>query len=198
MKKALFTAFALAFGVMSHASFTVATFADPSTVAESPLFTWNHTTNTLSGLWTASGLTLNVPGFNGGGSVTDAHFIMDPVQLTPVINNQYYTMGRGAVRFFTTDQNNPFFTIQFGGGSFLNPSSAGGSSTVGNAVSFAGANVPTGLSQETFSFSLTNAMTAGNLTTFTASFTSSAVPEPASLFALATGIAAVVARKRKA
>ncbi|MBL8065792.1 MAG: PEP-CTERM sorting domain-containing protein [Chthonomonadaceae bacterium] len=197
MTKSLFTAFAILSVASAHA-FTVATFADPSTVAESPLFTWDRTNNTLSGVWTASGLTLETPGLTGGGSVSNAHFVMDPVQLTPVINGQYYLMSRGSVRFFTNDINNPFLTITFAGGSFLNPSNAGASSTVGNSVAFAGPNVGAGWSQETFSFSLTNAMTVGNITTFTSSFTSSAVPEPASMVILATGVAALIARRRKA
>ena len=199
MKKALITALAIGFAAASQASFTVATFADPTTIADSPLFTWDTANNTLSGSWVASGLTLQTPGFSGGGSVANAHFIMDPVSLTPVIAGQFYTMGRGEVKFYTTDPNTPFYTITFSGGTFLNPFNAGASQTAGPSVDFAGPNVPGGLTDETFSFSMTNAKQTGNFVTFTSSFTSSAnvVPEPVSMIALTAGLAAII-RRRKA
>ncbi|MBS1723294.1 MAG: PEP-CTERM sorting domain-containing protein [Armatimonadetes bacterium] len=200
MKKILLTAFALSVAAASQASGTMATFADPSTLGDSSLFTWDHTNSTLSGLWTASGLNLDTPGFNGGGSVANAHFSMDAVSLTTVIPNTLYTMGPGSIHFFTNDPNNPFFTIDFNGGLFLNPFSAGASELSGNTVSFSGPNVPSPLQDEQFSFAFANAQTVGDITTFTASFTSSAtvVPEPATLLALGAGLAAFAARRRKA
>jgi|GEM_PF-682103 len=198
MKKALFTAIAIAITVASQASITIATFADPTTTADSPMFTWDQAAGTLSGLWNASGLTLQTPGMTGGGFVTDAHYEMDSVALTPVIAGSFYTMGKGQVRFYTTDPNTPFYTINFSGGTFLNPFNAGASQTAGPIVDFSGPNVLPDLTDETFSFGLTNAKQVGNFVTFTSSFTSSAtvVPEPVSMLVLGAGLA-VVARRRK-
>lgn len=163
------------------------------------MFTWDRNANTLAGLWTASGLTLETPGFVPSGSVANAHFEMAPVTLTTIIPNVLYSMGAGSVNFYTSDPSTPFFTITFSGGTFLNPSSSGSSELQGYSVDFAGPDVPGPLFNEVFSFSLTNASTVGNTVTYTSSFTSSAdiVPEPATVLFLGTGIAALAARRKR-
>ena len=160
MRNILLAAIGLAMASVSQASFTVATFADPSQTGDAFLFTWDRGNNTLSGAWTASGMVLETPGFNGGGSVANAHFSMDPVALSVIIPNVLYTMGKGTVNFYTTDPNNPFFTIGFNGGTFLNPGNAGASALGGNTVSFTGPDVPGNLTNQQFSFSFANSKTA--------------------------------------
>lgn len=182
----------------SQASLTIATFSDPSLSASNPLFAWDSAANTLEGSWSGTGMTVQTPGFIGGGSVSDAQMVFDQVSLTPIINGTFYKMGSGRVRFFTTDINNPFLTITFNSGSFLNPFLSGASSLNADGVSFTGPNVPTGLSDEQFSFSFANPETSGSVTHFTSSFTSSAVPEPLSIIALGAGLAALGRRRKKA
>ncbi|MCW5937673.1 MAG: PEP-CTERM sorting domain-containing protein [Fimbriimonadaceae bacterium] len=196
MKKILLIALAGALTGAAHASFTVATFADPTKQSSEFLFTFDMNANTLSGSWTGNGLTMLTPGFTSGGQSTDVRFEMAPVQLTAVIPNLLYTMGAGAVNFYTTDPNSPIFTITFDGGTFLNPFNAGASELSGNNITFAGPDVPTGLSEEQFSFSFANPVASGNVITYTGSFTSSAVPEPASMLALGAGIAMIASRRR--
>ncbi len=196
MRKILLTALLGVAAVAANASFTVATFADPAKTGTTPLFTWDTGTNVLSGSWELPGLSLQTPGFNTPGVINDVKFEMAPVSLTAVIPGVLYTMSAGAVNFYTTDKTNPFFTITFDGGTFLNPFNAGASTAALNSVNFSGADVPTGLDQEQFSFSFANPVVSGNKITYTGSFTSSAVPEPASMLALGAGLAMVAARRR--
>lgn len=188
----------LAIASASHATFTLATFADPSN-GNPFLFKWDTVNNTLSGSWTNPGLNLDTPGFTGGGSVANAKFTMNPVNLTTVIAGSLYTMGAGSVNF-TDASNNNVLTIGFSGGVFLNPLNAGAASSQGHAVTFSGPNVPGNLTNQSFSFSFANPTVSGTDVYYTASFTSSAdvVPEPATLLAVGAGLAAFIRRRKAA
>jgi len=91
MQRTILISALLAIAAASQASITMATFSDPSN--GSPfLFDWDQGNNTLSGSWTGSGMTVQTPGFTGGGLVSDAHFSMSAVSLTTVINNVFYEL----------------------------------------------------------------------------------------------------------
>lgn len=196
MKRVLVMTAALGFAALSQASFTVATFADPSENASQSLFLWDQVANTLTGGWKNPGMTVQTPGLIGGGKVDNAQMEFDSVTLTPIIPGTLYQMGAGRIRFHQGDIANPFFEITFESGLFQSPVAVGGSNLIGNNVKFSGPNVPKGLSEEQFSFSLTNEVKNGSVVGFTSAFTSSAVPEPATIVALGAGLA-VVARRRR-
>ncbi len=195
-RRTLLPVLVLAGASAAQASFTVATFADPTTSAAEVMFTFDMAAKTLSGSWTVPGLKLETPGFVGGGAVDDTRFVFGPVSLVEVLPGQLYTMGAGSVQFYTTDPTTPFFTMTFNGGDFLNPFVAGASELRGFMVDFSGPNVPGGLSQEQFSFSFANMQMTGSKVTYTASFTSSAVPEPGTMLALGAGLAWFARRRR--
>lgn len=197
MKKLAVIALAITVAATSQASFTMATFADPSQVKTQYLFLWDEVANTLSGGWHDAGLTLKTPGLIGGGQVANCQMDFDTVALSPIIAGQLYLMSAGRIRFHTGDLSNPLFEITFDSGLFQTPVSVGGSNFIGNNVKFSGTNIPTGLMDEQFSFALANEdRLANGKRTFTSSFTSSAAPEPVSLIAIAGGIAAMVRRRK--
>lgn len=179
----------------SQAQMTMATFADPSN-GSAFLFDWDMTNDTLTGSWMMPGLDLQTPGFTGGGQVNDAMFTTSTISLTEVVPNVLYNMGAGTINF-TDASNNPVMMITFDGGVFQNPTAVGSAMSFGNSVDFSGPNVPTGLTNESFSFSLANPTVSGDHMMFTASFTSSAdvVPEPATFLVLGTGLAALLKRR---
>jgi len=144
-------------------------------------------------------MTLQTPGFTGGGFVTDAKFTTSTINLTTIIAGTLYTMGAGSVNF-TDSSNANVMTMNFNGGMFLNPLNAGAASSQGNGVTFSGPNVPGNLMDQSFAFSMANPTVRADHVFFTASFTSSAdvVPEPASMLVLGAGIAAVIRRRKKA
>jgi hypothetical protein len=196
MKKAIVLALGAACATSAFAqSFAVATFSDPAAGSGTPIFTFDTTANTLQGSWTGLGLTLTHPGFTSGGSTSNVTFQTSVINLTPIAG-QVYSMGAGTVDFFDSSSN-LIFSISFSGGLFVNPFSASSAEIAGDSVSFSGPNVPSGLTNESFSFSLANAVRTANGWQYTSAFTSSAVPEPGSMLVLGAGIAALAARRRR-
>jgi MYXO-CTERM domain-containing protein len=175
-------------GVSVGTAQTVATFADPATDESTPLFTAGI--GTLSGGWTGAGLDLVVP--IAGMTFADAVFEMDPVVINPDD-----TLGAGTIRFYEDPgMANLVLQIDFDGGELHEPFGFGASFVSADNVTFSGPVITTSLEDEHFSFSFANPhFTTIDETTYTASFTSSAVPEPAT-FALAAVGALCLMRRR--
>jgi hypothetical protein len=189
--------------VDAKASFTVATFADPSPNSSNPLFTVDYTALTLAGGWSDSktGLTLQFPA--NGHTYSDAWFNMfgptgsPTVTLTQVIPNTFYSTGSGTINFYKDGTStNPLLVINFDSGA-VSPYGFGAIFTV-SGVTFTGSEISGSLSQEQFAFSFANTAPLATHSGFTstAAFTSSAVPEPATITLLCAGALALMKRKR--
>ena len=181
----------MAFAASANA-ITVATFDDPAADGSTPLFT--VTDDAISGSWTGTGLTLEVPAT--AMSFDDVKMLMDPVTRTGD------DLGAGIVIFYTDDVLSPIFTMAFNSGSIFEPFTSGSSVIAGDAVEFGGSALVGAdpLINEQFSFSFANAVGLGSATrTYTAAMTSSAdaVPEPATMALMGFGAAAIAARRRK-
>lgn len=189
MNKLAFVAALSVVMVPASFAFTVGTFSDPALDGTTPLF--SVTATTVVGSWTGTGLTLELPVV--GQTFTDVQMDMQSVTRTGT------NLGAGVINFYTTDPNAPIFSITFDSASIFEPFGAGGSYVTSNDVSFGGSALASvsGLSQEHFFFSFANPVSGQNGNTYTASMTSSAVPEPATMVVLAGGAALMAARRRK-
>lgn len=184
---------------------TFATFADPAADGSTPLFHVENGPLQISGSWLSDGLTLETPGL-GGGSVSNAHFTMSAVPYVYIIPGQAAKVGPGVINF-TTSTNAPLFSISFDS-AIWTFSDFGASSLAGDNVRFSGPPLANNMvapfgkqsTQGSFGFAFANQKGDGNGGfTATASFTSStnAVPEPASMAALAIGAAALYRRRQR-
>jgi len=86
--------------------------------------------------------------------------------------------------------------IKFDFATLFQPFGFGASELIGQGVEFSGPIVTPPLSERTFSFSFANQTEKPTGYTWTAAFTSSAVPEPSVLALLAVGSAAALWRRR--
>ena len=186
--------------VNAKASFTVATFADPSRNSGTPLLTVNFLGGTINGGWDDSktGLTLQIP--YSGHSFTDAWFSMTNVAILDTVGD---TSG-GEIDFYANNTStNPLLVINFENG-YVDYYNFGADSVfVADNVTITGSEITGPLSEEQFAFSFANLAELpghGNWDdgfTATASFTSSAVPEPATIGLFGLGITTIICKRRK-
>ncbi|MFQ5805650.1 MAG: PEP-CTERM sorting domain-containing protein [Phycisphaerae bacterium] len=167
---------------------TIATFADPASDGSTPLFTLSG--STLSGDWSDTGLDLITP--ISGDEFPDATFTMtDLTVLDPE-----GSLSGGTIEFFDNGGSS-VLRIDFDAGQLFSPFGFGASTLVGHNVTFSGPIITIPLVEESFAFSFANQVTTPDGFTWTAAFTSSAIPEPATLTLLIVGgIATGVSRRR--
>lgn len=169
----------------------VAAFADPAAGSAEPLFTVDYGQGLLSGGWSGSGLTLDVP--VTGNSYDDVTFTMTDMTFAADRGDFYTNNGPGVIRFY--DGNTEILTVSFDR-IYIQGRNSGldAQDIYGDNVTISGIGMEN-LSDEQFGFSFANVVTNDDIVTATASFTSSAVPEPTTLAILAVG--GLFLRKRK-
>lgn len=194
--------------VNAKASFTVATFADPSGNSNNPLFTVDFTQMQLTGGWSDAntGLTLQIP--YSSHTFTDAWFNITDVNITSTASlpwGKFGQTGQGRIRFYADNTNtNPLVVIDFNNG-VVSPYGFGANKVLFSAanVEITGSEITGTLSEEIFSFSFANLARLPGSTnwndgfTATAAFTSSAVPEPATIGLLCMGGLTILGKKKR-
>lgn len=177
----------------SAQSFTVGAHSDPSPSGAAPVF--NVTDFTVSGSWLQPGLTLSIQAPGAVATYSDVNFRFGPVSRSG------NTLGAGSALYYTNDINNPLFSITWQSGFIVEPFLAGASFFTASGVNFGGSAIaalnPAGWSNQQFTYSFANpGGIGGPERTYTASMTSSAVPEPATMTVLALAALAAARRRR--
>jgi hypothetical protein len=198
-------------GLAQGTSVTVATFADPATGSSTPLFNVNTTGNQITGGWADSrtGLNLQVAGGTGTPYI-DAWFTINTTEntasapLTISEPQSFWGMyfgktGAGVITFYENGTTNKILSVAFNK-AYVTPSSFGVSKTLDPAASititdYTGSSL-FGAAGESFSFGFVNTDGTSNGYNATASFSLSAIPEPATIAMLSIGALSLI-RKRK-
>ncbi len=170
---------------------TIATFSDPAPDGATGLFT--IVGNTLSGGWNAPGLDLVAP-IDGFHVYPDATFTMTNMTFLDSFGG---VLSPGEIQFYDAGHN-PILHIAFNSARIFEPFGFGATvfSAEAGTVTFTGTLLPYPITdEETFVFSFANRTPVPGGYSYTAAFTSSGVPEPASLMLLLAG-ALVAARRR--
>ena len=162
---------------------TVAAFADPALDASTPLFTLVG--DQFQGGWSGLNLDLLTPGLPATPDIADATFTMTPLTATVIVPG-FYSLTGGQIQFF--DGPNLILDIMFDSASLAPDIGFGASDFALQNVTFMAPGESFGFSSERFSFGFANDAEIPNGFSWTASFTSSAVPEPASVGLLLMGL----------
>jgi len=200
--------------VDTDASMTIATFADPSEDSSNPLFDVNFTSMKLNGGWddNKTGLILEIPysdyTVENNNAFIDVWFNMTEVTITSKFLTPLGTFGQtgfGKIDFYEDNSStDPLVVISFDSGS-VSPYGFGANEMLFTAsnVTITGSKITDTLSQEQFSFSFANLAKLSGSTdwndgfTATAAFTSSAVPEPATIGLLSLGALSLFRKKKR-
>jgi hypothetical protein len=184
----------------AKATFTVATFADPSGISANPLFEIDFIGTTLNGGWSdaETGLHLDIP--YSGNNFIDAWFEMTEVGILDSFGNT----GGGEINFYANGVSiNPLLVINFENGYISRFNFGDDEIFVAENVRITGSEITGTLSEREFSFSFANlAHLEGSQDwndgfTATAAFTSSAIPEPETIYMLGMGVLSLVYRLNK-
>jgi hypothetical protein len=191
----------LSCGLTQASATTIATFADPAASGSTPLFTVNLVNDIITGGWLDSqtGLDLIIFG-DSGNPFEDAFFTMTDVDYSGGIMGG--DTGEGTIKFFADNQDTsttPLIQIHFNKG-HVTPFSFGAMFYFDD-VTITGSEITGSLTDASFAFGFGNQtpLSGGwnNGYTATASFTSSAVPEPATIILLGTAGIFVFTRKKR-
>jgi hypothetical protein len=165
---------------------TVATFADPA--ADGSMWLFDLSGTSFTGGWSGLNLALEMP--ITGSVWHNATFTMTPLNvISPGL------LSPGTIWFYKSQADGGGLALQIDfNAALLAPFGWGASDVFGQIVTISGPGIPSGLTAETFAFSFANPVATEDGFTYTASFTSSAVPEPASLLLLALGALQVFRR----
>jgi hypothetical protein len=195
----------LAHAAWAHAgTMTIATFDDPTVDGSTPLFEINLTSNTITGGWDDSQTGLDLDVVCSSHIFNDAFFTMTPLSYTGDISGG--VTGSGIIQFRSDGEGSgtapidPLIQIEFNSANIsLNGFGAVELFEAGN-VTITGREITGLLTNESFSFSFANhtLLPVDDGYTATAAFTSSAVPEPATILLFGMGgLITVFARKRR-
>ena len=184
----------------------VATFLDTFD-ADTPLFEIDFGSPAdpgfVTGDWEDDQTGLNLEITWTGIPYEDAFFIFEPIEYYGDINGG--PTGAGVIEFYKdgdTEMTEALLKLEFGE-AFLSLGGVYAHSIFSDNVTISGTGIPTTLDMEGFSFSFANQEPIGedwvNATGFTAtaSFTSSAIPEPVSLGLLALGSLVLLKGRRR-
>ncbi len=171
---------------------TIATFADPAADGSTPLFTVDLVGDLITGGW--DGLTLEIP--YSGNTYNDVLFTMTDVTYLGGLSGG--DTGGGTIKFFGVDPINPLIQIDFDS-AHVTPFGFGAMLYFDN-VTISGSEIGGSLGGGSFAFGFGNQTPLSgdwnNGYTATASFTSSAIPEPATIILLGTAGIWVFRRKK--
>lgn len=207
MKPSILPRFALTIGLVVaagavHASFTVGTFADPTATSSENFFRFtrlSESTALLEGAWLADGLHLLTPGVSAPDQF-DARFEIrnsqDTLGLLATTSGGDFFTEAGYVRFFDSS-NNTLLRIDFDSAVLNGNGFAAGFGSGTDDIDMSGAIVEPGWENEHFGFAFTNwTVVDEDDLTMSASFTSSAVPEPGTLGVLTLGLLPLLRRRK--
>lgn len=187
---------------IAHASFTVGTFADPAAGSSQNFFVFQRvspTSGTLDGAWLIDGLHLLTPGL-AAPDFFNARFELRNAQgstgllLNDPFNSGTMESGAGFIRFFDAS-NLTILRIDFDK-AFLAGNAFSAGFGMGGDVEMSGLIGEPGWDDEHFGFAFTNFQPVNsNTVSMSATFTSSAVPEPGTVAALGLGATALLRRR---